>query len=272
MPVAALALPGESHFELGVTAKEPYGSVVIGKATMEKELVAIQWRRLHLQRRRKVKDFRLALELGLPHPKTGERVELCPNALRIAEHCLLKYDNDIEGMIAGQDDIAKALGLSRQKVNKHLGTLVEVGILSSEARNREGVYAQRAHMGGRTTNRYRFCWDRILAAIKAARSTLRKYISKVPFWADNMTRTRVEAKPEPSLEDLIRKRHGDAAADVYLARVTTAEPPDWDRRIPECGAQSHRRVSFLRRVSRGVGARLTRLFRGTRVLFSGASS
>jgi hypothetical protein len=293
MPVTALALSGESHFELGVTAKEPYGSVVV-RDSHSRQLLHSQWVGFHRRRKRAIKDLRLALELGLAHPTTGERVELCPNALRVAEHCLLKFDNDIGGMFAAQGDIAKALELSRQKVNKHLGTLVEAGIFTSEPRNREGVYAQRAHMGGRTTNRYRFCWDRILAAIKDARRTLRKYTSKVPFWADNMAGHRREAKPEPSLADLIRKRHGDAAADAYLARVTTVEPPDWGNpttkevgRLVESGShespaveagearpeapQTHRR-SFLRRVSRGVGARLTRLSHRTRVLFRKASS
>jgi hypothetical protein len=220
-----------------VTAKEPYGSVIKGNS-LSRQLLHSRWVGFHRRRKRAVRDLRLALELGLTHPRTGERVELCPNALRVAEHCLLKYDNDIGGMFAAQGDIAQALSLSRQKVNKHLGALVEAGIFTSESRNREGVYAQRAHMGGRTTNRYRFCWDRILAAIKTARRALRKYTSKVPFWADNMTGHRGEAKPEPSFADLIRKYHGDEEADAYLAAHMEGEECLKVERV-ECSESKH---------------------------------
>jgi hypothetical protein len=225
-----------------------------------------QWQTLHRQRKLQVKDLNRALELGLPHAVTGKPIKLHPNGLRVAEYVIFHYHGDPtiivgseQGCIAKQEDIANALGLSRKAVNEWLAFLVDAGIFSSERRNRVGKYAQAAHMGGRSTNRYLFLWDRIKDFLGAAARAVRRGVSRVPFWADNQSsRAGVTAKGlfEPSrngelvqqasskqpvvdttagpsqqsrddgwssFAELLRKHHGDEVAAEYAAGQTGIE-------------------------------------------------
>jgi hypothetical protein len=160
------------------------------KTAIPPHTVAIRWRSLHHWRTKRLRAVQGSDVYAALHP----------NAQRIVAHCIRKYESPDEGITASQSRIASELGLSRKAVNEHLRRIVAVGIFASEMRFRHGRWVSRSwpktrqpHVNSavrptnvhRTTNRYRTFWRWLKAGPK------RSYSSRVPFWADNMTKPSV---------------------------------------------------------------------------------